>query len=84
MIFMYVVFAPLLITLVCGTFLYIWSHGKRSALGKGVGSVVAFLACILLVLQVWYMSKTWREGRVIKNEMQKMMRQMPETTPQKK
>lgn len=84
MIFMYVIFAPLLISLACGTFLYVWSHTKHSILGKFVGGFVALLAVILLILQTWQMSKTWQDGRMIKREMQKMMRQIPETTPEKK
>ena len=82
--FMYVIFAPLLVALVCGTFLHIWSHTKHSVLGKFVGGFVAILSILLLILQAWQLSKTWQDGRLIKKEMQKMMRQMPETTTEKK
>lgn len=81
---MYVIFAPLLIALACGTFLHIWSHTKHSFLGKFIGGLIALIALILLILQSWQLSKSWQDGRVIKKEMQKMMRQMPETIPEKK
>lgn len=82
--FMYMSFAPLLIALAAGTFLYVWANTKHSFLGKFVGGLIALLAVILLVCQTWHVSKTWQDGRVIKKEMQKMMRQMPETIPEKK
>lgn len=84
MIFMYVIFAPLLIALACGAFLYIWSHTQHSIFGKFVGGFIGLFAVILLILQAWQMSKTWQDGQMIKKEMQKMLRQMPETTPEKK
>ena len=84
MLLMYVIFAPILIALAAGGFLYAWSQKKDSGFGKFMGGFITFLALLLLVLQVFQTSKMWREGVVIKKEMQKMMRQMPENTSEKK
>ncbi len=84
MLLMYVIFAPILIALAAGAFLYAWSQKKESGFGKLMGGLITLLSLLLLVLQVFQTSKMWREGVVIKKEMQKMMRQMPENTSEKK
>lgn len=84
MLFIYAVFAPLLVALAAGAFLFVWSQKKGSGFGKFMGSLITLCALLLLILQGWQTSKMWQDGIVIKKEMQKMMRQMPETTPEKK
>lgn len=81
MLLMYVIFAPILIALAAGTFLFAWSQHKGSGFGKFMGALITLFALILLALQAWQTSKMWQDGRMIKKEVQKMMQQMPETMP---
>lgn len=75
---MYVAFAPLLIALAAGAFLYIWSKKHSSGFGQFVGGMIMLLSTLLLLLQVMHEVKMWNGGAMMMRDMQKMMHQMPQ------
>jgi len=75
---MYVLFAPLLIALAAGTFLFVWAHHKNSTFGKFMGAIITLASLLLIALQTWNISHTHKEQEVIKTDLKKMMKQIPD------
>ena len=76
----YMIFAPLLVALAAGAFLFVWSGKNNSGFGKFMGSLITLVALVLIALQTWSMSTNWQHRGIWKKDMEKMMKQIPDAS----
>lgn len=76
----YVVFAPLLVALAAGSFLFVWSKHKGSGFGKFMGALITLVTLVLIALQTWRMATNWENRPMWQNQMQEMMKQIPDAS----
>ncbi len=76
----YLLFAPLLTTLVLSSFLFVWSKRKNSGFGKFMGALITLVALVLIALQTWSLSTNWKNQKLWKQDMEKMMEQIPDAS----
>lgn len=73
-------FAPLIIAIAISAYVFAWSDRKQSRFGKVMGALLTLISIILLILQVWCASQMWRDSDHIRQDIQKMMKQMPDNS----